>query len=60
MGMGGYLLLPVLAKQVYLFVSSLPAALFQLAGWVEGLESRFGVPVPGEDLSLSSLTNPVR
>lgn len=60
LGLGGYLLLPVLAEQVYLFVSSLPAALFQLAGWIEDLESRFGVPVPGEDLSLSSLTDPAR
>ena len=59
-GLGGYLLLPVLAEQVYQFVSYLPAALSQLAGWVEGLESRFGVPLPSEDLSLSSLTDPAR
>ena len=60
LGLGGYLLVPVLAEQVYLFVSSLPAALSQLAGWAAGLESRFGVPVPGQDLSLSSLTDPAR
>lgn len=60
LGLSGYLLLPVLAEQVYQFVSSLPAALSQLAGWVEGLESRFGVPLPSEDLSLSSLTAPAR
>ncbi len=60
LGLGGYLLLPVLAEQTYQFVSYLPAALSQLAGWVEGLESRFGVPVSSEDLSLSSLTDPAR
>lgn len=59
-GLGGYLFLPVLAEQVYQFVSSLPAAISRLAAWVEGLESRFGVPVPSEDLSLSSLSNPAR
>ena len=58
--MGGYLFLPVLAEQVYLFVSSLPAALSRIASWAEDLESRFGVSVPGEDLSLSSLTDPAR
>ncbi len=60
LGLGGYLLLPVLAEQVYQFVSSLPAALSRLAGWVEGLESRFGVSVPAENLSPSSLTDPAR
>jgi predicted PurR-regulated permease PerM len=59
-GLGGYLFLPVLAEQVYQFVSSLPAAISRLAAWIEGLESRFGVPVPSEDLSLSSLSNPAR
>ncbi|MDQ4001516.1 MAG: AI-2E family transporter [Actinomycetota bacterium] len=60
LGLGGYLLLPVLAEQVYQFVTSLPAALSRLAGWVEGLESRFGVSVPAENLSLSALTDPAR
>jgi predicted PurR-regulated permease PerM len=60
LGLGGYLLLPVLGEQAYQLVSSLPAALSQLAGWIEGLETRFGVPVQSEDLSLSSLTDPAR
>ncbi len=60
LGLGGYLLLPVLADQVYQFVSSLPAALYQLGSWAEDLASRFGVSVPSEDLSPSSLYSPAR
>lgn len=60
LGLGGYLLLPVLAEQVYQFASSLPTALSQLSSWAEGLASRFGVPIPGGDLSPSSLSGPAR
>jgi len=60
LGLGGYLLFPVLAEQAFQFASSLPAALSQLSSWAEGLASRFGVPIPGGDLSPSSLTSPAR
>ena len=60
LGLGGYLLLPVLAEQAYQFASSLPGALSQLGVWIEGIASRFGVPIPTGDLSPSSLYSPAR
>ncbi len=53
-GLSSYLLLPMLAEQISLIVFSLPAALSQLSSWVEGIESRFGMPLFGETLSPSS------
>lgn len=60
LGLGAYLLLPSLAGQVYGFFASLPAALGGLAERAEGLAERLGLPVPGGDVSPSSLTGPAR
>ncbi len=58
--LAGFLLLPTLADQVSGFFSSLPAALAQLAERAERLAERLGLPVPGGDLSASSLADPAR
>ncbi len=42
--LGGFLLLPALAGQVYDFVSSLPGSLSELENRAAGLAERFGVP----------------
>ncbi|MDP9474698.1 MAG: AI-2E family transporter [Actinomycetota bacterium] len=60
LGLGAYLFLPALAEQIYGFFTSLPAALGELAERAEGLAERFGLPVPGGDVSPSSLTGPAR
>lgn len=60
LGLVAYFLLPTLADQVFGFFTSLPAAFAELAERVEGLAERFGLPVPGGDVSPSSLTGPGR
>lgn len=60
LSLAGFLLLPTLADQIFGFFSSLPAALAELAERTENLVERFGVPVPGGDVSPSSLTGPAR
>lgn len=58
--LGGFLLLPTLADQVFGFFSSLPAAFAELAERAERLAERLGLPIPGGDISPSSLTDPAR
>lgn len=60
LGLGAFLFLPALADQVYGFFASLPGAFAELAERVEGLAERFGLPVPGGDVSPSSLTGPTQ
>lgn len=60
LGLGALLLVTVLADQVYGFFSSLPGALLELTERVERLLERLGLPVPGGDISPSSLVSPAR
>lgn len=60
LGLAGLLLLPTLSEQVSRFASALPGALSDLRGWVEGLASRLGVPIPKGDPSPSSLAGSAR
>lgn len=60
LGLGAFLFLPALADQVYSFFASVPGALAELTERAEGFAERFGLPVPGGDVSPSSLTDPTR
>ncbi len=47
LGMGGYLLYPVLAEQVSQFAAALPGALSQLVGRLRGLAGDLGIEIGG-------------
>ena len=63
LGIGGYLLLPELAKQASQLSSALPSALLRFSSWIGELANRFGVPGLGEETpstsTLASLGRPL-
>jgi predicted PurR-regulated permease PerM len=54
LSLGGYLLLPELAKQASQLSSALPSALSRFGGRIEDLASRFGVSVTGGETPSAS------
>ena len=56
LGLGGYLLLPVLAEQASQLASSLPDALGQLVERARGLARRFGIKLGGGGGGISPST----
>jgi predicted PurR-regulated permease PerM len=59
-GLGVYLFTTLFAEQVYDFFSTLPSATASLADRGEGLLERLGVPLPGGEVSPSSVADPAR